>query len=356
MTTDYPGLDLPTVLSWLASTGVELTEPVTATLFPGGRSNVTYRLTGADGRSVVVRRPPLGHVLPSAHDMSREHRVLSGLHRVGYPVPAPLALCEDLRVNGSPFLVMEYVDGRIVATARQAGTLTAEQSDSLCDALIGTLVLLHATDVHAAGLGDLGRPQGYLPRQLHRWTTQWELTKTRDLVDMDDLRDRIGERIGRLPEPPWSLVHGDYRLDNVIFTPDADRVRAVLDWEMSTLGDPLSDLALTLVYWTQSDDRRRHLIPVAQHLTDGPGFWDRERLVAEYVSRSGADVEHLDLRTALACFKLAVITEQIHARTLSGKQLGTAAGDTHAMGVATEALAAMGLAVLADGTVAGLAS
>ena len=356
MTDDLPGLDLPRVVAWLADAGIALAGPVTATLFPGGRSNVTYRLTGEDGQAVVLRRPPLGHVLPSAHDMSREHRVLSGLHRVGYPVPAPLALCEDLHVNGAPFLVMEYVDGRIVATARQAATLTSAEADSLCDVLVTALVALHGTDVEAAGLGDLGRPHGYLPRQLHRWTTQWELTKTRDLVAMDVLRERIGERIGRLSEPPWSLVHGDYRLDNVIVTPAADRVLAVLDWEMSTLGDPLSDLALTLVYWTQSGDRRRHLIPVAQHLTDGPGFWPRDRLIAEYVRRSGADVDQLDVRTALACFKLAVITEQIHARTLSGKQLGTAAGDTHAMAVATEALADMGLAVIADGTVAGLSS
>jgi aminoglycoside phosphotransferase (APT) family kinase protein len=358
-TEGLPGLRLDAVVAWLADQGIELDSggPVTATLFPGGRSNVTYRLTDARGRSVVIRRPPLGNVLPSAHDMAREHRVLAGLGRVDYPVPTALALCEDETVNGCTFLAMAFVDGRIISTADQARELAADEADAVCSSLVTALADLHRVDVAAAGLEALGRPDGYLPRQLDRWTRQWDLTKTRDLPSMDSLRARIADQLAPLPaDLPWSLVHGDYRLDNVILDPASPDVVAVLDWEMSTLGDPLADLALSLVYWTQAHDGLRHRVPVAEHLTDGPGFWDRAALIEAYARQSGLPVDHLDACTALACFKLAVITESIHARTLSGKQLGTAAGDVHAMGVATEALAELGLAVIRRGTVDGLAS
>lgn len=355
--TDLPGLRLTEVVGWLAAAGLPLTEPVTATLFPGGRSNVTYRLTDAEGTDLVLRRPPLGNVLPSAHDMAREHRVLTGLDGVGFPVPKPLALCTDESVTGATFLVMDHVPGRIVATAHEAAALAPDERATASATLVSTLAMLHGIDVHEAGLGDLGRPAGYLPRQLSRWASQWELTKTRDLPAMDDLRARIEQDLARAPvDPPWSLVHGDYRLDNVILDPADWRVRAVLDWEMSTLGDPLADLALVLVYWSEAGDGLRHRVPVAEQLTDGAGFWGRARIVEEYARGTGSSLDHLDVCTALACFKLAVITESIHARTLSGKQLGTAAADTHAMGAATEALAELGLAVGRLGTVAGLAS
>lgn len=356
---DPPGLRLEALRRWLdrQDVGIDCSSPLTADLFPGGRSNVTYRVRDAHGASVVVRRPPLGNVLPTAHDMAREHRVLAGLSRVGYPVPRALALCEDDTVIGAPFLVMEFVDGRIVATAADAQALTPDDRSRTSAALVDALARLHSVDAAAAGLGDLGRPDGYLPRQLGRWTKQWDLTKTRDLPAMDALRERIAVALEALPaDLPWSIVHGDYRLDNVILAPLQPEVRAVLDWEMSTLGDPLADLALSLVYWSEASDRLRHRIPVAEHLTDAPGFWSRDRLIDAYAAASGGNVDHLDACTALACFKLAVITESIHARTLSGKQLGTAAGDVHAMGVATESLAALGLEVSASGTVAGLAS
>lgn len=355
--TSTPGLDLDAVVAWLTEAGTVLAAPVTPHLFTGGRSNVTYRLTGADGKAVVLRRPPLGHVLPTAHDMAREYRVLSGLARTGFPAPGPLALCTDEAVMGCPFLVMDYVEGRVLSSSAATSALDADQAEEVSAALVEALARLHRLAVDAAGLSDLGRPEGYLPRQLDRWTRQWELTKTRDLAEMDALRDRLSDSISALPlDLPWSLVHGDYRLDNVIFAPQGSEVRAVLDWEMSTLGDPLADLALSLVYWTQADDTLRHRIPVAQHLTDGAGFWGRARIVDRYAVLSGLPLDHLDSCTALACFKLAVITESIHARTLSGKQLGAAAGDTHAMGAATVALAEMGLAVMRVGTVAGLAS
>ena len=356
---DLPGLHLPSVQAWLAAQIIELDTngPLSAELFTGGRSNVTYRITDAHDRSVVLRRPPLGNVMPTAHDMAREFRVLTGLSKVGYSAPAAVALCEDETVNGSPFLVMEFVDGRIIATADDAHRLSSVEAAAVSAALVDALADLHRVDVAAAGLADLGRPEGYLPRQLARWTKQWELTKTRDLPAMDALQSRLADLLEPLPlDLPWALVHGDYRLDNVILAPESTRVRAVLDWEMSTLGDPLADLALTLVYWTEATDTLRHRVPVAEHLTDGTGFWNRERIISTYAERSGLSVDHLDACSALACFKLAVITESIHARTLSGKQLGTAAGDIHAMGVATESLAEMGLAVCNHGTVAGLSA
>lgn len=356
---DLPGLHLASVQAWLATHDVDLDtdDPLTAELFTGGRSNVTYRLTDAHGRSVVLRRPPLGNVMPTAHDMAREYRVLTGLSRARYPAPTALALCEDETVTGAPFLLMEFVDGRILSTADDARAISDADADATSAALVATLADLHRVDVASAGLVDLGRPEGYLPRQLVRWSKQWDLTKTRDLPVMDSLRSRLVGLLEPLPlDLPWALVHGDYRLDNVILAPESIQVRAVLDWEMSTLGDPLSDLALTLVYWTEAADTLRHRVPVAEHLTDGAGFWSRARIISTYAERSSLSVDHLDACTALACFKLAVITESIHARTLSGKQLGTAAGDIHAMAVATESLADMGLAVCADGTVAGLSS
>ena len=356
---DPPGLRLEPVRAWLdrAGIGLDCTTPLSATLFPSGRSNVTYLITDAHGGAVVLRRPPLGNVMPTAHDMAREHRVLTGLARANFPAPAALALCEDPDVTGAPFLVMAYVPGRIVATADDAASLTIEERRDVSTELVATLARLHAVDVGDARLADLGRTQGYLGRQLARWAKQWELTKTRDLADMDRLAAALAARLEALPEDlPGALVHGDYRLDNVILDPDASTVQAVLDWEMSTLGDPLADLALTLVYWTEAGDALRHRVPVAEHLTDAPGFADRAQLIEGYATASGRSLDHLDTCTALACFKLAVITESIHARTLQGKQLGTAADDVHAMGVATESLAELGLRVTTDGTVAGLAS
>jgi aminoglycoside phosphotransferase (APT) family kinase protein len=354
-----PGLRLQAVREWLdrAGIGLDCSAPLTATLFPGGRSNVTYLLTDAHAGAVILRRPPLGNVLPTAHDMAREHRVLTGLARAGFPAPAALALCEDPEVTGAPFLVMSYVPGRIVSTAADASVLSVQERREASRDLVATLGRLHAIDLAQAGLTDLGRPQGYLPRQLVRWSKQWELTRTRDLDTMDRLWVHLDRQFERIPDDlPTALVHGDFRLDNAILDSEQPRVRAVLDWEMSTLGDPLADLALALVYWTEAADRLRHRVPVAEHLTDAEGFLGRADVIEEYVRVSGRHTDHLDVCTALACFKLAVITESIHARTRSGQQLGAAAADLEAMGTATEALAEIGLAVVAKGTVAGLAS
>jgi aminoglycoside phosphotransferase (APT) family kinase protein len=356
---DPPGLRMGPLATWLRTQPIPIdaTAPLVAELFPGGRSNVTYRITDRHGDSVVLRRPPLGHVLPSAHDMAREFRVLSGLNRVDFPVPIAYALCEDQAVIGSSFMVMSYVDGRVIANAEGAASLSADEAGAISATLVSTLVRLHRVDIERAGLAELGRPAGYLTRQLARWSRQWDLTRTRDLPVIEELRDRLGSLLRNVPEDlPFSLVHGDYRLDNTVLAQDGAEILAVLDWEMSTLGDPVSDLALSLLYWSRPDDNLRRRLPVTPDVTESPGFWDRSRVISAYADESGLRLDHLDACTALACFKLAVITESIHARTLGGQQLGTAVTRQEDMSVATEVVSELGLNVIRLGTVDGLAS
>lgn len=354
---DPPGLRLGPLAAWLMAKGLPIVDdaPLTATLLEGGRSNVTYLLEDANGSRLVLRRPPLGHVMPSAHDMRREYQVLSGLNRVGFPAPRAFAECQDETVIGSTFMVMSYVDGRVISDAATARALTSGGASDISATLIDTLAHLHEVDAVDAGLGDLGRPHGYLERQVRRWGQQWEITKTRELPAIDQLRSWLEGQVTRIPtDLPWSVVHGDYRLDNVILDRASADVLAVLDWEMSTLGDPISDLAVALVYWSEAGDGLRNRVPVSEHITDRPGFWTREQLVERYASRTGRALDHLDFATGLACFKLAVIMESIHFRNLSGQQLGTAASSGGQMGIATEALAEMGLAVVSLGTIRGL--
>jgi aminoglycoside phosphotransferase (APT) family kinase protein len=352
---DPVGIDPARLDPWLAAHVSNWTagQPVQWRLLTGGRSNVSYFVTQGE-RSWVLRRPPLGHVMESAHDMGREHRVLSGLARAGFPAPHPVALCDDVAVIGAPFMLMEYVDARVVADAQDAATLTPAQADLVCANLFETLSRLHQVDAVAAGLGELGRPEGYLERQVRRWTAQWATSRTAPVPAVDALVGWLADRVGAVPSGlPWSIVHGDYRLDNVMLDRDSLGIRAVLDWEMATLGDPVSDLAITLVYWSRPGEELRHRVPVATGVTDGAGFWDRSRIVEAYAAGTGFDLAHLDFCLVLACFKLAVIMESIHARTLLGQQVGAAADgvDMHA---ACIALAALGREVASGGGVAAL--
>ena len=352
---DPPGLRLTAVGEWLRRSGVPFGTDgrPSAVLLPAGRSNLTYRISDGTGRDLIVRRAPLGHLMPSAHDMQREFRVLTGLFSIGFPVPEPIALCDDESITGTAFQVMEFVEGRVIADARAASDLGPAQASASSAALVDTLADLHRVDAAGAGLHDLGRPAGYLPRQVRRWADQWTRTSLRELADLAALGDWLESRVDRLPSDlPWAIVHGDYRVDNVILDPTEPRIRAVVDWEMATLGDPVLDLATFLVYWSQSDDGERASLPVAQHITTGPGFPDRRTLIERYARGSGLPLDHLDFCAALACYKLAVIMESIAFRARAGQQLGT--GGAENMSAATEVLARIGLAVTRLGVEAGL--
>ncbi|MGE3073238.1 MAG: phosphotransferase family protein [Dehalococcoidia bacterium] len=296
--------------------------PLTFSLISGGRSNLTYKVESKNG-TWVLRRPPLGHVLPTAHDMAREFRVLSGVAKVDYPAPKPIALCEDGSVNDYPFYVMEYREGVIIAEDIPEGYAdTEERRTKISKALVKTLVQLHAIDYNAVGLGDFGRPEGYLERQVRRWGEQWERSETRPLAEVNELIRRLKAAIPA-PQVP-TIVHGDYRLGNMMLDKDdPERVVAVLDWEMCTLGDPLSDLGYTLGYWGEAGDSESQIAArPTSSVTAQPGFYTRQQVIDEYGRLSGRDVSQIEFYQVLAYYKLGVITEGIHARFLAGETVG----------------------------------
>jgi aminoglycoside phosphotransferase (APT) family kinase protein len=335
-----PGIaSVPRLESWLAANVPDsadvMNDPVSVVsvqLITGGRSNLTYRLviSGSAGeRVIVLRRPPLGHVLPTAHDMSREYHVLSGLAGTRVPVARPLAICTDTEVIGAPFYVMDFVPGQVLRTRADAAVLTPAQAKELSEGLAGMLAAIHGVDVAATGLTDLGRGAGYLRRQLDRWQRQWQLSATREVPGYDDLVARL---TADLPgEGDITLVHGDFRLDNVLvaLTPQP-RITAVVDWEMATLGDPLADLGLTLVYWTEADEEgwlNPSAAPgtasgVSTDATAAPGFYTRAEFTADYASRTGRDISRIEYYVAFGYFKLAVVLEGINARYLKRQTVG----------------------------------
>ncbi|MEU1280485.1 phosphotransferase family protein [Streptomyces sp. NPDC005805] len=309
------GLDPDTLREYLNRVRPGLVNgPLDATIVQGGRSNLTYLVTDGTGRW-VVRRPPLGHVLATAHDMKREHRVISALAPTAVPVPEPVLLCEDESVIGAPFYVMEYVEGTPYRTAEQLAPLGPERTRGAVLSLVDTLVDLHAVDPESVGLGDFGRPEGFLDRQLRRWGKQLAASRGRELAGVDELHAALGRELPVSPAP--TVVHGDYRLDNVLIGED-DRIRAVLDWEMSTLGDPLTDLGLLVMY-----SRPLKLAGSPISTTAGAaGHPDPTELIARYAERSGRDTSAISWYTAFAWFKLAVILEGIHYRYTLGQTVG----------------------------------
>ncbi|MFI6764337.1 phosphotransferase family protein [Streptomyces sp. NPDC050355] len=312
---DPPGLDLARLRTHLDRERPGLAGgPLRAQLIEGGRSNLTYRVTDGTA-SWVVRRPPLGHVLATAHDMRREHRVISALHDTPVPVPETLLLCEDESVIGAPFYVMELVEGTPYRTAAQLAPLGPERTRAVVLSLVDTLVALHAVDPEAAGLGDFGRPEGFLERQLRRWGKQLSASKNRDLPGIEELHQALGRALPASPAP--AVVHGDYRLDNVLVGAD-DGIKAVLDWEMSTLGDPLTDLGLLVMY---SSDLGLPQSPVST-TSGAPGHPAPEELIERYAAGSGRDTSSIAWYTAFAWFKLAVILEGIHYRFTLGQTVG----------------------------------
>jgi aminoglycoside phosphotransferase (APT) family kinase protein len=318
---DLPGLDVRAVAAWLdAHRPGLLAGPPSAVLVPGGRSNLTYILD--DGtRRIVLRRPPLGHVLATAHDMSREHRVLSALQGTVVPVPAPLALCADADVTGAPFYVMEYVDGIVVRRREDLSAVPETGRRQLVDATMDVLADLHGVDPAAVGLADFGRPQGFMARQLRRWARQLDASRSRELPGVDDLRAQLEASVP--PDGDGTIVHGDYRLDNLVVAgpgePDAYAVRAVLDWEMAALGDPLADLGLLIAYW---DGLGGNEDPVVAPLGPGAGLPPAAELVARYAARSGRDVSAVPWYVAFGYFKIVAILEGIHYRYAHGQTVG----------------------------------
>ncbi|WP_068053709.1 phosphotransferase family protein [Nocardia xishanensis] len=314
--TDLPGLDVDRLTAWLAE--VEpglLTGPLTGRLIAGGRSNLTYEIS--DGKSAwIVRRPPLGHVLATAHDMSREYRVMTALADTDVPVPATYALCEDPDVLGAPFYLMERVIGTPYRLAAELTAIGADRTRTISAGMVDALADLHTVDPAKVGLADFGRPSGFLARQVHRWKKQLDASYSRDLPDADELYGKLAAH--QPPQSPDGIVHGDYRLDNVLVDSE-DRVVAVIDWEMATLGDPLTDVALLLLY-----QRLGELgVPGVSDVAFAPGFLTETELLDRYAERSGRDLAHFGFYLGLAAFKLAAILEGIHYRHLHGQTVGS---------------------------------
>jgi aminoglycoside phosphotransferase (APT) family kinase protein len=308
------GIDRAGVEGWFADRVPGTQLPLSFERISGGHSNLTYRVTDSGGRSWALRRPPLGKRLGSAHDMAREHKVVSALGPTEVPVAPVVGLCEDDSVNGAPFYVMEFVEGPILRGLAEADAFPDEADRrAIGERVADTLVAIHAVDPDAAGLGDLGRKEDYVARQLRRWHGQWEKSKTRELPAIDSVHERLAARI---PEQgPATIVHGDYRLDNMILT-EAGEVAAVVDWELCTLGDPLADVGLLMVYWPQAGEDE---ISLGQPATMAPGFPNREELQARYAERSGRDLAELDFFVALGYWKLAIILEGVYARYVAGQ-------------------------------------
>lgn len=308
---EEPGIDAAPVTGWLQARA-DVVPPLRFERIVGGLSNLTFRVTDASGCRWVLRRPPLGHVLATAHDMAREARILSALAPTDVPVPPVVDLCTDESVNGAPFYVMDFVDGIIASSVERAAPLSEAARSQAGASLMATLAAIHSVDVDAVGLGDLGRRDGYVERQLSRWQRQWEATKDEDVPEMTELHSRL---VAAVPTQTTStIVHGDYRLDNCLLGPDGS-IAAVLDWELCTLGEPMADLGLLFVYWSEAGDAMRIHDDAATTL---PGFWDRRRLLDHYARLTGRDVSSIDYFVALGYWKLACILQGVLVRFRAG--------------------------------------
>jgi aminoglycoside phosphotransferase (APT) family kinase protein len=324
------GLDLDRLAGYLAAHRPGLLDGhLAASLIPGGRSNLTY-VVRSGSLEYVLRRPPLGHVLATAHDMVREFRVISALATTGVPVPGTLLLCTDPVVIGAPFYLMTRAPGVVFRARAQTDPLTDEQRRDLAYAMMDGLATLHSVDAAAVGLADFGRPEGYLGRQVRRWAGQLERSRSRPLPGIEELRDRLAASVPASDAAPVGaarIVHGDYRLDNLLADPDTLTITAVLDWEMATLGDPLADLGLLMTYWDvlgkgAAGNPLGAGNPVADGLGPAAGFPPGRTLIQRYAANSPVDIGPLDWHIGLGCFKLAVICEGIHYRYTLGQTVG----------------------------------
>lgn len=340
MTTSPQGLDLGALSSFLqrAAPGL-LNGELTGRIVAGGKSNLTYAVRDST-HSVIVRRPPLGHVQSTAHDMVREHTVITALAPTKVPVPTTYAVCTDDAVIGAPFYVMELVEGTPYRTASQVQPLGTERTRDIAHRMLDTLVALHAVDHESVGLGEFGHPHGFLERQVRRWRTQMDGSRNRELPGADELSDALASAVPG--DGDVSVLHGDYRLDNLLIDA-SDHVAAVLDWEMATLGDPLADVALFVVY-----QRLSQITPGAgvSDVASAPGYPDTEAMLSRYTAASGRDVSHIGWHLGLAYYKLATILEGIHYRYTQGQTVGSGFDN---VGTAVLPLVDAGLAALREG-------
>jgi len=331
------GINESNVTSWFEANIEGVEPPLTFDLIAGGHSNLTFGVTDASGAKYVLRRPPLGHVLATAHDMNREHTIISALAPTPVPVAPTYGLCMDEEVNGAPFYVMGFVEGNVIRDANAAHTHLDEAgrrtaSESVAD----VMAEIHAVDVDAVGLGTLGKKEDYISRQLNRWYKQFqgsqELTE-RPVPLVHEVHDILAGGIP--PQGPATIVHGDYRLDNCMLGFD-NKIAAVLDWEICTLGDPMADVGLLMVYWNEADDQQQALTNASA--TAVPGFASRADMLERYAKASGRDLSNVDYYIAFGYWKLACIVEGVFARYAHGA-MGKPAAGFEAFGRQTVALA-----------------
>jgi aminoglycoside phosphotransferase (APT) family kinase protein len=315
-------LDEARLGSWLAANVRRFAGPFVIEKFTGGQSNPTYRIDAASG-AYVLRRKPFGPILPSAHAVEREYRLIAALHPTGFPVARPYGLCEDAEVIGSPFYVMEMVEGRTLWDGSLPGMRPELRTDHY-NAIIDTLAALHNVDHEGVGLGDYGKPGNYFARQVERWSKQYRASQTDDLPEVERLIEWLPRTV---PEQTrTSIVHGDFRIDNMIFAAREPRIVAVLDWELSTLGDPLADFSYFLMSWVTEPEGRSGVKGLTGIRT---GIPDLEQVVARYCAATGRDgVPDLDWYFAYNLFRLAGIVQGIKKRMIDGNASSAQAAAT----------------------------
>ena len=306
------GIDVPSVSAWLPENIRAAVAPFTFEAIEGGRSNVTVGVIDANGTRYVLRRPPLGMVLATAHDMAREHRIVSAVGRTAVPVPEALGLCTDVTVTGAPFYVMSWMDGLVLADPDTAQRLSMQARSDASNHLIDVLADLHSADVDGIGLGDLARRDGFIERQVRRWTAQWQSSKTRELTAIDHAAELLAKHVPA--QQTSAIVHGDYRFGNCLVEPASGRITAVLDWELCTLGDPLADLGYLGVVWFDAALDT----PVTTDPTSAGGFPRYADLIERYALRTGRDLSSIQYYVAFSCWRLAIICEGVYSRYLGG--------------------------------------
>jgi len=306
------GIDEKNITRWFLEQALNVAAPLSFQLIAGGRSNLTYKVTDARGQGFVLRRPPLGHVLESAHDMGREYKIISSLGKTDIPVAPAVGLCTDKSFNGADFYVMRFVEGRVYADSTDAVDIPENQRYALGKNVIDNLVKLHTVNPDDVGLGNLGKKEDYVGRQVKRWTKQWENSKTEEVPEMEEvgrlLKADMPEQIG------VSIAHGDYRIGNFIL--QDFRVAAILDWELCTLGDPLADLGYLLNWWYTADE-------VELGKGDGAptavgGFPTRQELIDTYAKATGRNVSRINYYRALSYWRLAAISQGVYRRYMEG--------------------------------------